>query len=265
MNINGKTIALTGAAGGIGSAMAEQLAAAGAHLLLVGRARDPLEALCATLPGIGHRAIPADIGTSEGRSRIVTACASGVDVLINNAGVNHFGLLEHQTDEQIQQMFAVNVLAPVLLTRDLIPMLRESQGALVNIGSGFGGIGFAGYCGYSASKFALRGFTEALRRELADSGVAVQYLAPRAVNTKMNPPEVSAMNEELGNATDSPDEVAAELLSLLKSGMPMLQMGKRERFFGRLNDFLPGVVDSALAKKLAIIRRYAMAAHTQAS
>lgn len=265
MNISGKTIVLTGAAGGIGSAMAQKLAASGANLLLVGRSTEKLGALRATLPGEDHRLVVADIAAQDGRATVLSSCADGVDLLINNAGVNYFGLLEQQTDEQLQQMMTVNVLAPILLTRELLPLLRRRGGGIVNVGSGFGSIGFAGYCGYSASKFALRGFSEALRRELADTGVSVQYLAPRAVATEMNPPEVVAMNEELGNATDAPEQVAQELLELLQSGKPRRHMGAPERFFAKLNGLLPGMVDSALGKKLTVIRRQAMAAHARAS
>jgi short-subunit dehydrogenase len=260
-----KTIVLTGAAGGIGRAMAARLAVAGARLCLVGRQENSLRALCGELPGEGHRLLVADITTAEGRAAVVRDCAAGVDLLINNAGVNHFGLLEEQSDEQLRQTLEVNTLAPILLTRDLLPLLRAHSGGIVNVGSGFGSIGFAGYCGYSASKFALRGFTEALRRELADSPVQVQYLAPRAVTTSMNPPEVVAMNRELGNAMDTPEQVAEDLLRLLRSGKRALHMGAPERFFAKLNALLPGLVDSALAKKLSVIRRQAMATHGTAS
>ena len=257
--MHGKTVLLTGAAGGIGEAMAQNLAADGAELILVGRQADRLQALCDELPGPAHRTVVADVSAAEGRASIVQACAGKLDLLINNAGVNYFGLLEQQDDAVLQQMLAVNVLAPMCLTRDLLPLLRERCGGVVNVGSGFGSIGFAGYCGYSASKFALRGFSEALRRETAGSGVRVQYLAPRAVSTSMNPPEVVAMNEELGNAMDSPQQVADELMKLLRSGRPVRQMGRPERFFARINALLPAVVDSALQKQLAVIRRRAVA------
>jgi short-subunit dehydrogenase len=188
---------------------------------------------------------------------VAQACGEGMDLLINNAGVNHFGLLEQQSEEQLRQMLEVNALSPMLLCRQLLPLLRNSRGGIVNVGSGFGSIGFAGYCGYSASKFALRGFTEALRRELADSDISVQYLAPRAVSTDMNPPEVVAMNQQLGNTTDTPEQVADALLKLLRTGKRALHMGAAESFFARLNSLLPGVVDSALGKQLSVIRRQA--------
>ncbi|RLQ22474.1 SDR family oxidoreductase [Seongchinamella sediminis] len=264
MDLNGKLIVLTGASGGIGRAMAASLAGAGARLVLVGRDDARLEQLRATLPGAGHSSVAADLTTAAGRDSVVAACHGQLDLLVNNAGVNHFGLLEQQSDQQLQQMIEVNLLAPMLLTRALLPQLQARQGCVVNIGSGFGSIGFAGYCAYSASKFALRGFTEALRRELADSGVRVQYLAPRAVATDMNPPEVVALNDELGNRTDSPETVASELLALLASGKAARHIGGRERFFARLNSVFPGLVDAALGKNLALIKRRAMAVSSHA-
>lgn len=264
MSVTGKLTVLTGAGGGIGSAMAASLAKADAQLILVARDQARLEALSQSLPGAGHCVVSADLATEAGRAAVLDSCGGKLELLINTAGVNHFGMLEQQSEQQLRQMMDVNVMAPMLLTQSLLPQLRENGGTVVNVGSGFGSIGFSGYCGYSASKFALRGFTEALRRELADTGVTVQYLAPRAVDTDMNPAEVVAMNEELGNATDSPEDVARELMSLLRSQKRSRSMGGPERFFAWLNGLFPGIVDSALARKLPIIRRYAMAAQDQA-
>ena len=142
---------------------------------------------------------------------------------------------------------AVHGYVVLMAIRSLLArVLTHTVGALlwswVNIGSGFGSIGFAGYSGYSASKFALRGFTEALRRELADSSVRVGYLAPRATVTDMNSEQVVAMNKELGNKMDTPESVAEEFLSLLKSDQTERYIGWPERFFVKLNSLLPGVV-----------------------
>lgn len=263
MNINAKSLLLTGATGGIGTAMAHCLAGGGARLTLVSRNQYSLDNLLARLPGEGHIAVAADISRREGREAVVTSCQGQLDGLINNAGINSFGMLESLDDGQLDQIFEINALAPILLTRDLLPMLSESGGTIVNVGSGFGSIGFPGYCAYSASKFALRGFTEALRRELADTNVSVLYFAPRATDTAMNPPEVVALNKELGNTTDSPKRVADELLTLLKKGKGSRAIGLPERFFARLNAVFPSVVDGALAKQLPIIRRRALAGTEQ--
>lgn len=259
MNVKGKRLLLTGATGGIGAAMAERLAREGATLVLVSRNQDRLDSLLASLPGETHECCAADIGQHEGRAAVAAACEGGLDGLINNAGVNSFGMLDGLDEEQLREIFEINALAPILLTRDLLPLLAASRGFVVNVGSGFGSIGYPGYCAYSASKFALRGFTEALRRELADAPVSVLYFAPRATDTAMNPPEVVAMNRELGNTSDSPQRVADELMALLRRGKGSRAIGRPERFFARLNSLFPSLVDNALAKQLPVIRRTALA------
>lgn len=265
MDLHNKTVLLTGAAGGIGASFAETLASAGAKLILVGRSLIALDTLRDSLPGSGHRAIPADLGTAEGRLAVVNACTDGIDVLINNAGVNHFGLLESQTEDQIRAMFELNAVAPMLLIQALLPRLVERESIIVNVGSGFGSIGFAGYCGYSASKFALRGFSQALRRELADTSVSVAYLAPRATSTSMNPAHIVAMNSELGNAMDTPRVVARALMDLLANPRGTRFLGWPERFFIKLNSLFPSIVDRALGKKLPVIQRHAVAAEAKGS
>jgi short-subunit dehydrogenase len=263
MNIEGKTCVLTGATGGIGEAFAQALAGAGARLILVSRSQDKLDSLLASLPGEGHVSVAADLSSARGRAAVLAASTTGVDLLVNNAGVSHFGLLEAQSEELLHQMMEVNVIAPMLLTRMLLPVTSQHEAVIVNVGSSFGSIGFAGYCGYSASKFALRGFTEALRRELADTRVQVLYLSPRATATAMNAPEVTALNEELGNTTDSPERVADELMAQLRKSQSSRFIGWPERFFVKLNGLFPSVVDSALLKQLPVIRRQALATKTQ--
>ncbi|MFT4826588.1 MAG: short-subunit dehydrogenase [Halioglobus sp.] len=260
MDLENKIVLLTGATGGIGAAVAQQFAKAGARLILVSRSEDKLNALSAELAGQGHVTVAADITTPAGRKQIVEACQNGLDVLVNNAGVNHFGMLDEQSEEQLISMFEVNMLAPILLTRALLEQLRKCDSAIINIGSGYGSIGCAGYCGYSATKFGLRGFTEALRRELDDSSVSVGYLAPRATATGMNSEEVVAMNSQLGNRMDDAEWVAKQLMILLSQRDGARFLGWPERFFIKLNCLFPGVVDKALGRQLPIIRRYALAA-----
>jgi short-subunit dehydrogenase len=105
----------------------------------------------------------------------------------------------------------------VLLVSDLLPLLTiSSHASIINIGSTFGSIAFPDFSGYCASKFGLRGFTEGLRRELADQSILVHYLTPRALDTGMNFAAVRALNAELGNTMDPPKLVAAACHSLLK-------------------------------------------------
>lgn len=259
MNLNNSTIVLTGASGGIGAAVANVLAQQGAKLLLVGRHADSLHALAAQLPG-EHLPVVADIASDSGRQVIVHQCtqAGGIDLLVNLAGTLDFRLFEQQPETVIEQIITTNLLSPMLLTRRLIPLLKtRPEAAIVNVGSTFGSIGHPGFTSYCASKFGLRGFTEALRRELADTSIKVFYLAPRATATNLNSDAVTALNKALGNKTDSPQQVAAALLQLVSSNRHQHFMGWPEKLFVRINALFPGVVHSALVKKIPLIRKYA--------
>lgn len=263
MKLHGKTILLTGASGGIGQAIAKRLLAAGARLILVGRSVQNLNALASELNMINSQGfvLQADITTHEGRETIRTALVAlrqPLDALINCAGINLFGSLADTAPDDIEKLLATNVTAPILLTRQLLPFINKVDGRILNIGSSFGALGFPCYTVYCASKFALRGFSEALRRELSDSHLQVAYLAPRATKTSLNSAAVCTMNRELGNAMDEPDVVAITVEKMLTDKhMRDRSIGWPETFFLRLNSLFPRVIDLALRSKLSIIRRYA--------
>jgi short-subunit dehydrogenase len=128
------------------------------------------------------------------------------------------------------------------------------------VGSTFGSIGFPGFAAYSASKFAVRGFSEALRRELADTAIRVHYVAPRATRTALATDRIRAMNAELGVGMDSPQTVAAAIERVLREERSELLLGAPERLFAKLNALLPRIVDRSLRRQLAVIRRHAAAA-----
>jgi len=258
MLLENKQVLLSGASGGIGWAIAERLAKAGAKLLLLGRNEKKLLELQQSLPG-DHHIIVADLNTNEGRGQIANSCQQhGLDLWVNAAGVLDFQLFDDQNSDRVEQMLLTNLVSPILLTQSLLPLLQQHKDAtIVNIGSIFGSIGHPGFAAYCASKFGLRGFTEALQRELADSGIRVLYLAPRATHTDLNSMAVTALNEALGNRVDSPQKVAQELMNILASKRKLRYMGWPENLFVRINGLFPGVVHNALVKKLAIIRHHA--------
>lgn len=262
MRVHGRTILLTGASGGIGRALALTLAQAGARLLLVARDAVALEQLVRTLPcaGAPHRALAADLTQESAREQVSRFCADApVSVLINNAGTSELNFLQDAQPEMVERQFALNLTAPVLLTRLLLPRLLAQQDALVlNIGSAFGSIGYPGFSVYCASKFGLRGFSEALRRELADTGVGVLHVAPRATRTALNSERVVAMNHALGNAMDDPLQVARHVLRCMERGRRgTVVLGWPERLYALINAVFPAVTDRALRKALPVIRRYA--------
>jgi len=252
---------LTGGGGGIGTAIAQAIAPQCAVLLLVGRdaARLAATAKAVERPGLACRVVPADLTTAEGRDAVAQAASRfDINLLINNAGTSEFAWFADQSEASVERILDVNVLAPMLLTQRLLPQFqRRASATIVNVGSIYGYLGYPGCASYSASKFALRGFTEALRRELADGPVRVLYFAPRATRTALNDDALTALNAELGTAMDPPAKVAGELVALLRRPVRERLLGMPEKFFARVNQVLPGLVDNGLRKQLDTIRNFA--------
>ena len=245
-----KRVILTGAAGGIGTHIARLLSAEGARLCLTDINEEALQAVRQQLTGDAVHVVTANITEAEGRQKIVDETLQafgGIDILINAAGINPFGVFAEQDPGLIQKTLEINCLGPVLLARAVLPsMLEQGNGQIVNIGSTFGSIGFAWFSAYSASKYGLRGFSQALRRELVETGVRVTYIAPRAVKTAINSQAVYDMAKAVKMNMDEPDAVAEER-----------HLGFPESLFVRVNAILPGLVDRALRKQNRDARKYA--------
>lgn len=257
MRLSEARVVLTGASGGIGLAIAGALCASGARVLAVARHAESLAPLLEQYPQTLCW-VAADLTFLSDRRKVLAAAQGigGINLLINAAGVNHFAMLEQLDDSEINAMLAVNISAPICLTRLLLPMLKEAESAMVvNVGSTYGSIGYPGYASYCATKFALRGFSEALRRELADTRVSVLYVAPRATRTTMNSEAAQALNDALKANVDDPKTVAAAVIHAIAGDRRDLYLGWPERFFVRLNSLLPHLVDRGLRKQLPLIRR----------
>lgn len=264
-------VLLTGAGGGIGGAVAQQLADAGARLLLCGRTPQTLAQTLASLPGGAerHRLLPADLTTRAGLAQVQAALQqlpAPLGALVNCAGASDFGLFAHSSAEDIERLVATNLTAPMQLCRIALPSLDPRDGRILNVGSTFGGIGHPGFAGYCASKFGLRGFTEALRRELADGAIQVAWLAPRATRTPFNSAAVDALNRKLGNQSDPPERVAETVRAMLCSRrMRDRAIGWPERLFLKVNAWFPALVDGALRRQLGTIRAHASGVHPAAA
>ncbi|WP_295465920.1 SDR family oxidoreductase [uncultured Pseudomonas sp.] len=251
-------ILLTGASGGIGLPLVEQLCAGGAQVLAVARDTRALQPLVERF-GARLRLFDADLTQRPDRQAVLAEASrgQGVNVLLNAAGSNRFALLEALDEDAIDAMLAVNIGAAIQLTRLLLPLLRRQPRAVVaHIGSTLGSIGYPGYAPYCASKFALRGFTQALRRELADTRIRVLYVAPRATRTAMNSPAAMALNQALKSPVDEPAVVAGAVIRALVEDRQELYLGWPEKLFVRLNGLLPGLVDRALRRQLPVIQRF---------
>lgn len=251
-------ILLTGASGGIGLPLVEQLCAGGAQVLAVARDTRALQPLAERLGG-RLRLLDADLTRRADRQAVLAEASrgQGVNVLLNAAGSNSFALLEALDDDAIDNLLAINIGAAIQLTRLLLPLLRRQPRAVIaHVGSTLGSIGYPGYAPYCASKFALRGFTQALRRELADTRIRVLYVAPRATRTAMNSPAAMAVNQALKSQVDDPTVVAGAVIRALVEDRQELHLGWPEKLFVRLNGLLPGLVDRALRRQLPVIRRF---------
>ena len=249
-------ILLTGASGGIGAALAQAFAREGHAILLQGRREAGLAELKRSLGDDADcETVIADLTNAADRERLCQrARAFAVDTLCTNAGINQFGAFP---DSDVSAIIDTNVTATLLLTQTLLPLLLDgARPRIIIIGSAFGAIGFPGYAAYSASKFALRGFSEALGREYADTALSVHYLSPRATETSMNDSRVTALNVELGTQTDTPELVASQVLRALRSDRRRLQLGAAETLQTRFNALFPGLVDRALRAKLPVIKKY---------
>lgn len=235
-------VLLTGAAGGIGSAAARVLCAAGAQVMGVGRAPESTQMDMAAW-------VRADLGTEAGIATTAAAAATWrANVLVHAAGVSGFGALSSVGAGQLDEVLRVNLLAPIRLTQALLPhLLREPRAQVVFVGSALGRIGLPGFSVYGASKAGLHGFAEALRRELADTPVRVQILGPRSTRTALNGTAVEHYNRATGTAMDRPEDVAAALLRLIESGAAERFLGFPERFAVRLNGLLGAWLDGAFA------------------
>ena len=259
MNLHNKNILLTGASGGIGAQTALLLAHENANVTLVGRNAESLKKVFGMLPkkGLDHHMIVADLATIEGRKRVVNF-AQDADALINMAGINQLSLLNQMSDQQVIDMISCNLTMPMLLTKDILPILESKpEAALINVGSILGSIGIPGSVAYCASKFGLRGFTESLHRELADTNIQVSYIAPRATDTAMNGDAATALNKELGNGVDTPEKIAQIIVNTLQSSTSVVKyIGWPEKLFVRINSLLPSLVDGSLMKQLPIIKKY---------
>ncbi|MFC3031505.1 SDR family oxidoreductase [Pseudoalteromonas fenneropenaei] len=247
---------ITGATGGIGEAIARRLAQDNWRCLLVARSESALHALRYQL-GDEHLFLALDLNDEAAPITIAqhAEAQGGATLLVNNAGLNQMLPFENTPPNLMRKQLQVNLLAPMLLTQMLLPQLKSCQGTVVNIGSAFGAIGYPYQSAYCASKFGLRGFSEALSREL-DGVVAIKYLAPRATDTQINDAQVRAMNTALGNKMDSPQQVAEIFMQLLNSKQRRKAVGFPEKLFARINGLLPELVDSAIIKQLKTIKSF---------
>lgn len=216
MNAEKKWALITGASGGIGRAIAAALAADGYSLYLhYHKNKTAAEALRTTLtarhPGQTFHAVPADLSRSDGVDRLLSHLDHGVYALVHNSGTSHIGLVQDVPRATVQDFLQLHLASPFLLTQRLLPeMIRRRSGKIIFITSIWGVTGAATEALYSMVKGGQNGFVKALAKEVAPSGIAVNAVAPGAIDTPML------------------SDLDGESLEILKQEIPAGRLGRPE-------------------------------------
>lgn len=216
MELEGRIAVVTGGARGIGAAIARDLAAGGARVVVNYRSSaDAAEALAAEIDGL---AVQADVSTTEGANHLIAEAErfgdGRIDILVNNAGITRDGLLMRMSDAQWDDVFDVNAGGPFRCTRAVLPLMaRQREGAIINVVSVSALRGNPGQANYGASKAAMIAFTRAAAREMGRRAVRINAVAPGFIETDMtealNPKVIEAAKGEIPmRRLGRPDEVA---------------------------------------------------------
>lgn len=246
MSLDGKQVLVTGGLGGIGRPLVELLLGKGATVWVADRLPR------ASVNGASY--IHADLREEEQvRSLCQRICDAPPDILINMAGLNAFCDFTRQTEKEFMDMINVNLTAPMQLSRAVLPgMLKRGSGQIINIGSVVGSIGLPHFTAYAATKAGVKGFSEALRRELNGSGVSVTHIAPRAVRTAMNQGCIEEFNRLSHTTEDLPEDVARRILRAIERKEANVTIGFPEKLFVKLNALWPRAIDGPLNKNRKI-------------
>lgn len=266
-DIKGQVVLVTGASSGIGEASARAFGRAGAKVVLAARRLDRLEAAAAEIEALGTGAqalaVAADLSRLEDIQNLVqqTLARFGrIDVLFNNAGFGRLDWLE-QLDpvKDIEAQYVVNVLGVVQTTRQVLPvMIQQKGGHIINMASVAGLVGTPTYTIYASCKFAVRGFSEALRREVAPWGIHVSAIYPGGVSTEFG--SHAGIKRKTKATTPAwmrltADDVAEAVVGLVRRPRRSLIIAWPYRISVWLNQLLPGLVDWTTISRFTVPER----------
>jgi uncharacterized protein len=239
VNLAGRTVLLTGATGGLGTAIARALGGRGAELVLSGRRTDELEQLAGE---VGGRTIPADLSSSADVDRLA-AEAGDVDVLVANAGIPADGPVLEYTPEQIDRALDVNLRAPLRLARMLSePMVARGAGHVVLMSSLSGKVATGNSAIYAATKFGLRGFAWGLRQDLRGTGVGVSVISPGLIRDAGAFAD-AGVDPPFGSATRTAGAVGEAVVAAIEHDRAEIVVGSiGERAWGALGALTPGTL-----------------------
>lgn len=223
--MQGKVALVTGATKGIGRACAEALAAAGATILVVARSETDVQEFVAKLQSQGAtvHGIIADLSTYEGLDKVVLEAVrltDGFDILVNNAGRGHARPMVDVSDTEFDLEVALNLRAPFMLTQSAIKIMRRRGGGqVVQIASGLAYFARGGWSLYCATKFGLRGFTEAVRQEVGKEGIKIGIVAPGYTKTHFfDKWEDTLAGTRSFDGALAPEDVAHAVMAMVTQG-----------------------------------------------
>ena len=248
------TVLITGGTSGIGRACALAFGRAGYQVAFTGRdeARLAETAQALAAAGVAHLAVRADVGDAPAAARAVqetVAHFGRLDVLLNNAGISMRARFQDADLGVIERLMQTNFFGTVFTTKAALPHLLASRGSIVGVSSIAGYRGLPGRTGYSASKFAMNGFLEALRTELLDQGVHVLTAAPGFTASNIRQVALAADGTSQGEsprdegAMMSSDAVAGEILNAVRQRRRTLVLTAQGKLTVFLNKWLPGLMD----------------------
>jgi short-subunit dehydrogenase len=256
-NLEGARYLLTGASSGIGRALAMELARRGAKLFVTARREERLEELAADAKRANGRVLFAtgDITDSQFRESLVAKVLKewqgSLDGLINAAGVGYFGDFPEATANEIEATINVDVIAPLELARLCIPALAKgTKPLIINIGSVLGHVPAPRKAAYVASKFAIRGFSDSLRMELAPKGIDVLHVSPSTTATEFFDiaTDDNQLKTKMLKRAMSPEQVAIEIVAGIRHGKRELVLSAGGRWLVRLHHFFPRFAERLMAR-----------------
>jgi short-subunit dehydrogenase len=267
----GSRILITGASQGIGRALAEAAAARGARVVATARSAELLRELADQVRARGGtlETVTADVTSAEDRQQIVDGARrhfGGLDVLVNNAGIGATGHFVEVSPDRLRRIMEVNFFALAETTRALLPLLREgTRPAVVNISSIAGKRGIPARSEYSASKFAVQGFSEALRPELAKDGIDVLVVCPGLTQTNFskNMLEQSARLQLDHMRGMTAEQAALATLRAIERGRNEVHLTFQGKLIVFISRFLPRLADRIAARRVRALFRDEIAARRQ--
>jgi short-subunit dehydrogenase len=240
MELEGKRVLVSGATGGLGQAIARELAGQGAKVVLSSRKKEELEKLAGSLAGDGHEVIVSDLA-KEGAAAKLVRDAGDVDALVANAALPATGRLNSFSEEEVARAIRVNFESPILMARELAPRLSEKgDGHLVFIASLAGKVGSPRSSLYNASKFGLRGFAFGLREDLHPHGVGVSIVSPGFVRDAGMFAD-SGSSPPPGFGTTTPKKVGEAVVRAIRRNRNEITVApRRQRFVTEVGYRHPG-------------------------